>query len=237
MATISCQKLWTLTVGTPPSADAYWTLNEGNGFFQTLSDSTGNNRFLQAILNYNGSTPALFSNGALCTSAGPDLEMNGTIPYSQVGWSVWGWVKILSTGPVNDNTTKIIVLGNTNMAVMAIGSSIDPGNVHLTEAVLGNELYLNITAATWHFFHLFYSHSTQKVGLSFDNGVPSVLPSTTSDAGVTVLDFSLLFQINDPSVQVLYDEIGMIGSGVLNATQLAYLYNSGSGRTWPIVLP
>lgn len=227
-----------MTVTAPVTVSAYWTLNEGNGFFQTLADSTGNNRYLQAILNYNGSTPALFSNGALCTAGGPNLQMNSFIPYAETGWSVWGWVKILSTGPVSDDTAMVFVYGSgAYEAVLAIGSSTDPGNVHLTEHVLANELYLNITVGDWHFFHLFYDHAMQKIGVSFDNGAANYLPSTTSDSGQTGLDVNIGFDVNEPLLQVLYDEVGIIASQVLTPAQLTYLYNSGAGRTWPISLP
>lgn len=160
------------------------------------------------------------------------------IPYAGNGFSSWCWVKIVSSGTNYGGAPQFSIAETVFFQVaVQIGFSNGPGgkNVTLNCRNPSDTVDLFITEGAWHFVHMFYDHAQQKFGIQFDNGLKTML-SAVSDAGVSALGAAFYTSYSDPAT-VIYDEAGIVTSGMLTNAQLAYLYNGGYGRTWPIALP
>jgi len=92
---------------------------------------------------------------------------------------------------------------------------------------------------SWTFIHLFYDGTN--VGFSVNNG-----PEYTHYPGAVLVGMAFdsfrigVSQVSNSSttfVPVSIDEMAIRVQPRFTATQIAYLYNGGAGRTWPIVLP
>lgn len=230
-------KAYTITVPSPVSIAAYWTLNEvGNA---TRVDSVAGVQLLATGFNGAG-VPALYSNGVEfdLTSTGFQTfappQLGYTAPNS---WSVWGWFNILATGVNAGNGGPYILagIGTGGTLTLFAGSSTNSQPLTIYRNIIDN-IDIPCSLAAWHFFHLCYNGSTQQFGYSIDNAAvtyfPTVIALTNAATGGITLGQAFL----SPG-DVLYDEIGVITTSMLTPTQQAYLYNSAAGRTWPIVLP
>lgn len=238
MPTITCQKQFTLTVTAPSAIAAYWTLDEvGN---VTRVDSVAGIQLLAMLFNGLGA-PALIGNGVEfdTTSTGfqtfAPSELAYTAPNS---WSAWGWFKINATGPNGSfgGPMALFGIGTGGFITIFAGSSFNPQPLTIYRT-LADSVDLPCTLGTWHFFHLCYNGALQQYGYSIDNAAityfPTVIALTNAATGGVTLDNNFL----GPTGDVLYDEIGIITTAMLTPAQQTYLYNAGSGRTWPIVLP
>lgn len=96
------------------------------------------------------------------------------------------------------------------------------------------------TPGQFYFFNIFWDASDQKYGIQVNNGAISKSAATSSITDVSEGTFLIptLIWINGPSSQsvVRLDEYGFYGTH-LKTNQLDFIYNSGSGRTWPFTLP
>lgn len=104
----------------------------------------------------------------------------------------------------------------------------------------GSGYGVTVPVGAWLFVHLFYNATTKEAGYSFDNGAETIFGTgleTGAGFNTYLLDFSVIKTIASTTADVLVDEVLLITGQTLTAAQVAYLYNSGAGRTWPIVLP
>lgn len=240
MASTSCEKTWTLTVGSPVAIAAYWTLNEALGNVNRVDSVSG--LALAPLGVTDAGAPALFSNGLHYTGSfgGKGYQAFGaplayTAPKS---WSAWGWFKITAEGNADANGGPAFnfAIGTGGSISIAVGSITDPGPVHIFTA--SDQVYQACTLSDWHFFHLFYNGSNQKFGYSIDNAgiayLPTVIALASSPTGFVTTDMNWQpLSVGD----ILFDEVGVLTTDMLTPAQQAYLYNSGIGRTWPIALP
>lgn len=149
-------------------------------------------------------------------------------------FSVWGWFKIVGTGPgglFGPYTSYYVTVFYQLM--IEVGNTNNPGNVHIMSR--NNDDYFNVSIGAWHFFHLFHDATLNKSGYSIDNAAETLMannetwPNGNGSVLLTSGPGALL-----ANCDVIFDEIGIKMGAKLSSTQVSYLYNSGSGRTWPI---
>lgn len=246
---MQCSMQFELDVGT---ADFYyWTLDEV-GYGNRVDSVDG--LVLPAGAHIGGGSISLtsaagkFSNATRFENIFPvpgDLQQSvGTylgpylpeLAHSGTGFSLAFWIKINSFGTsvgfvdyFSNPQHGEILLQFTNAG--AFVRCIDDGGVHL------EDLPVALVAGTWYFFHLFHDATLNKMGYSINDGAEtyaSFVPVITASAGGMVT----LFQngAGTPN-DYLTDELIMRVDARLSAAQVTYLYNSGTGRTWPISLP
>lgn len=255
MSSIACQKTWTLMVtGVPgPMRFYYWTLDEPAGNYVDSVNSV----VLGANFNNPGTgsgevvgdrVAGLFGNAVRFHPRGMalgDLQMMagntvaGTaalaLPTPPLGFSMAGWLKIDALD-TNYGAAGYISTGNVGMF---LGFSTGAGVFfRWTDNTQQEDLVVPTpTLGTWFFFHLFYDSSSARFGYSIDNGAetlgtaaPVFVPSVFGDAYAWQGGFAT-------PCDYTADEFCLRLDDRLTLAQVAYLYNGGTGRTWPIVLP
>lgn len=240
MPTVACSKQYHLTVNSGLNPTAYYTLDSAELVTGDLIDSVaGLHMFKQAGVA-SPNVPALISNGlqrTLLLNTAYTTGLVAALAYPNTGgWSEFGWFKINSQGPVNVGSELVMSVGNGSIFI-DVGSTNNPQNVEVswTDAAFQSvQTYIPMTLGVWHFFHLYYDPVAHQVGISFDNGAPTLTGvgvSFTPNAA-NVWDFfgPLVFAGAD----VTWDEIGLKLDRKLTSAEQTYLYNAGAGRTWPL---
>lgn len=236
---ITCTKTWTISIGT--TASAYWTLDEPDPSVDRL-DSSGGGSTLFAGGVTNAGVPALIANGVYFegTAPGRGYATFGATPLDYAagnGLSLWGWFNLASAGPSDAiSGPSVDYNGFAQFSILiGVGSNSDPQPVTIKTG--SDQVFIaGVSLGAWHFFHLFYDPISQKLGYSLDNGAETLLP-TVVVPGSTTGTVTLGQHFNAPGGSVVFDEIGIVVTQKLTAAQVAYLYNAGAGRTWPISLP
>jgi hypothetical protein len=232
----ACQKQFTITVNSAiPTVDAYWTLDEAVG------DKIDKVQSVHIFDVDNDGVPALFNNGlARNTPHNANIQTNSDarIKFAGTGFSVFGWFKINATqGDGSTGPRLWYNIGAGRQIRMEYGNTFVSGNMHFDyndSNGLFNDLYFTVTLHAWHFLHMFYDHTVQKVGWSIDNGTETldgtgIFFSNTNPFGDLGSDGPANFTFD-----TTLDETGLKLSRKLTAGEVAYLYNNGAGRTWPL---
>lgn len=249
---VACSKDYTVSVN-PPGVYRYWTMEEA-GEVNRVDKYAGD--ILLPWINHLdfGSSPGLFNNAlhvyylnpvgalgaaGLLSSLSPNRNTWPQAGGNDNGFSVAGWVYVnaitakytyvvLNVGTPADLLFVVQMgLGTSSFFFYldALGSS---GNIPLAAPTLG----------TWIFFHLFFDKTTGKAGLSFNNGA-EVQYGAALVCGPTTryyLSIQTSFSLPTTASDALWDEVVVSINGKLRPSQLAYLYNGGVGRTWPLTL-
>lgn len=237
MSTIKCDQTYQVTIGSVP-VTAYWTLDEVPGT-TNRNDSVGFTPLVPTGVTEPG-VPGLISNGVEMSGAFGGGDYNGSsahITYTTGdSFSAWGWVRVNAIGPADaTGGPRFEVFFNffVRGIALAAGSSFDPTPFKIQTN--SDTAFVVLTLGAWHFFHLFYDATSQKLGYSFDNGAETLLPTVIVFPTLAPIIELQQHYVGAPGVTI-FDEIGLLINSKLTAAQVAYLYNGGAGRTWPISL-
>lgn len=254
-----CSRKYTIKVDVcAASLGAYWTMDESSGsrvdqVAGVALKDTGQPAPGTGIVGFNA-VAGLYSNclhfynkgatGSFQNLIGqpgfnepssdiPSLKVNGC------GYSMCGWLKIVSYGNTRGGFGFVIgppYLGWINNGITV---QFDSGSQFMAVNNYQNFLGLTFPAlGTWFFFHAFYNHTTHKYGFSVNNG-PAVTGFLSGDplpGYVTQVSFSQGGYLGSTN-EWMIDEFCLGVTDMFTPAQIAYLYNGGSGRTWPITLP
>lgn len=238
--TITCTKDYVLTVKHAFTVAAYWTLDSAQPVSGDLIDSVSGLHMFKQPGTASPNVPALISNGLERTLTFNTLYTTGQVAalaYPNTGgWSFFGWFRINGQAAINVGSEMNMGVGNGSLFI-DVGSTSNPGNVEVswTDPLFQSvQTYFNISTGQWHFFHLYYDPVAQQVGISFDNNAP-----TLTGAGVSfTVNATGLLDFFGPlivaGVDVTWDEVGVKLDRKLTLTEQSYLWNAGSGRTWPL---
>lgn len=240
MSTIACTKNYSIVVNPGLNLTAYYTLDSSQPVTGDLIDSVAGLHMFKQAGAASPNVPALISNGLQRTLALSTTYTTGQVAplhYPNTGgWSLFGWFKINSNGPVNVGSEITVGVGNGSL-FLDLGNTTNPQNLEVSWTDAGFQsvqTYLPISVGAWHFFHLYYDPVAQQVGISFDNGAPTL---TGVGVSFTVAATGLLNFFGPAAgsgVDAIWDEIGIKFDRKLTSAEQTYLYNSGAGRTWPL---
>lgn len=238
----ACVKTFIQQVKAPTNITAYWTMNEATDN-TNLADSVGGCDMHAGGGTTKGGVAAKYSLGQEFSfsrlNTGFDGTLGSNLDYTTGNsFGFWGWFKIIDVGGISSGLYGAFLsyyMSGGQQLLIEIGNSDNPANVHVMGA--SNDVYFNVTLGAWHFFYVFFDNALGKVGYSIDGAAAVMLanPETwPSQAGCVMLLEAGSIQAN---TDVIWDEVGIVVDRKLTAAQIAYLYNSGTGRTWPISLP
>lgn len=254
MPTISCQKLWTIDVGVHATLSAYWTLNEASGNrvdsvqgIQWIPQAPVGGPFTSLLSD----GAALFINGLRLTGSGgsgdgriftndePGLATTGT------GMSIAGWFRVNGTPAGGDVLPQLILSADTMLTSGNISLQLCSGYTNNNGIVGGSDVNSNsaslpfaFTTGIWNFFCIVYDSFAQVIRFQLNGGVQTSFGSGMQYPASTTGSLRLFCaSIFSSGMDVQYDEIAISVNGAFSSSQIAYLYNGGAGRSWPIVLP
>lgn len=233
-----CSKNFTLTLGAGLTATAYYTLNSADGSGNLIDSVASLPMFKQAGLA-SAYVPALISNGIERTDTLKTQYTTGLVaalPYPDTGgWSEWGWFKILGQGSASVGSELIFATFFSSIFI-DVGNTDNPGNVEVswTDSLFQSvQTYLTVSTGNWHFFHLYFDPVTQKIGISIDNGAPTL----TGTGVVWGVSAKSVWDFFGPSVSfgldIVWDEIGLKLDRKLTSAEQTALWNGGAGKTYP----
>ena len=168
---------------------------------------------------------------------------------SGVGLSLVFWIKLLSAEGVPNygirfctaNYIYLLFASRLSFSPTPPYLSLDYGyldgsNVFVSKTWVLDGL-ISLPFDTWNFVHLFFDGD--KVGISINNG-----PELTHDSGIPAratdrydVEVSGCYPGSGTVNYLLLDEMAFNAQSRFTSVEVAYLYNGGAGRTWPIVLP
>ena len=234
-----------VSASSAPTLDptlAWWTMDSGTA--NNELDSLNGTALATAYNPAWATTVAGKVNNALqfSCSAGvsvANVASDAALMSSGTGSTIVFWLNVTDDIPQGTNYVSLnyrFDQNATNYTTMIDRSGVAPNN--WTVYVNGTP-YITATSATgWHFFAITFDILTGTLGLDIDQAgmttqaaiIPTAGANTTGrvymgGSGGTVGSF--LMQVDEFAV---YNQ-------VLTNTQLNYLYNSGTGRTWPVTLP
>lgn len=250
----TCTQDFQIEVVAPPVVPRwyYWTLDEAGdvarvdsvagliltpgahmgGGFVSLTAAAG--KFSNAVRFQNISpVPGDFAQ-TVGPLVGPYLNQ---LAHDGTGFSLCFWIKVNSFGTSLGYVDYKSVVQHGEIALKFTGTfgayvtCMDDGEAH------SEDLTVVMIAGTWYFFHLFYNGTLNKMGYQIDNGAATYASFTPTITAATAGMVSLFQQGTGTPNDFLVDETIVRVDTMFTAAQLAYLYNAGAGRTWPITLP
>ena len=181
------------------------------------------------------------------------MGANGT------GWSVVFWFKILfwantafyGVGPTIEldfasnntptDTDCLIDIGFNNLNAFPVGGTPLPNLVSffINDSVGTDTIApaaFSPTLNQWNMLHVFFIKSTGTFGYSVNNGTNVTVNGIQCDAGPSgsLNMFQTWNGVSSDTIQMMTDEVAVKMSRILTPTEVTFLYNSGSGRTWPL---
>lgn len=235
---IACSKQYTMNVNIPIPVTAYWKMDEAAGSVPRI-DSVG-----VANLSPSGITdigvPGLISNAMRFDSVIGSQDYNTFPAFASLGhvigdsFSFFGWVKLDATGLANvfGGPGPFYTLDVGHFIRFRVGSSLSVTPWRIDS--FSDTVFVSLTLSTWHFFFFFWDAGLQQWGYSFDNGPQSLLPTVQPiGAYATGRVFVQNGWVGGPTGTVYFDEMGFVKTQKLSLSQLAFLYNGGTGRTYP----
>lgn len=228
----TCLKDYSIEVTSPAVVQLYWKLDSAMAAANTDS-VTGNVLTLNNFGAIVSGVPAKISNGlqitggAFCTC----FEVTQNALYLGTGWSLAGWARWSSAGTGNEGMQWIFCSAPSQNFTWIIGT----GEYHFpydgVSELTGNTPLL--PADAFHFVAFRYDPATGKLGYSFNGAAFVDLPG---NAGVMLVnpEPSPYFLVGNE--EVIWDEIGAFAFPMTDA-DVAYLFNAGSGRTYPFTFP
>lgn len=247
----TCTKDYVLTVNHALTVSAYWTLEE-TGSTSDRVDSANGIHLTPLFPLQTGETngTGIIGNGLACLQmdgssgfniSGPFIPQLATAGVN--GWSVFGWFKVVTWATTSWSVYPNLEYDGDNNIEAQL--QINPDGPNAAQFFIrdnnGNDYSpadFNPTLGTWYFFHIFFDPVQVKVGYSINNGsavyasgpAPSFIATTSGAFGFG----SWWGSANTALTGVIFDEVGLKLDRKLTAAEQTFLYNSGSGRTWPI---
>jgi hypothetical protein len=220
--------------GSFPLAWAYWKMEEGSG--SNRDDSSGNNRYLEEILDPVPNATGILGNAALFQIGDHDLSRSITTPdlTGDTHFTITFWFNIhrLSSG----DAEMYLAFGQSSgggkiEGTLGVGSGSDPGFLWLATNTRFVTTPTNLALDTWHFAALYYDGNALVLEID-DSEIDRDPNSGSGSSGITLagnlISMSGLFP--GSVIEVSIDEVGWWeGSNALSASQRSQLYNSGSG--------
>ena len=180
------------------------------------------------------------------------LGANGT------GWSLVFWFKILfwanaldyGVGPTVElgfasnnappDSSCFIEIGFNNLNAFPVGGTPVANMVSFfINDSIGTDTVapaaFSPTLNVWNMLHVFFVKSSGTFGYSVNNGANVSVTGIQCDAGPsgTLAMFQTWNGVSSDTIQMITDEFAIKMDRVFTPTELSFLYNSGSGRTWP----
>lgn len=179
--------------------------------------------------------------GFLQISMGIPATSINDLNHNAAGFSLCAWIKINAYGEVSGNGYGSIgYFGNGNNGIVRLFFKNGESVFLARDSVGVSENVPVVLPATgvWFFLHMFQDVAGGKMGIQFDNGAityASFAPNGIASTGGLVQTYQAGagWIPND----WIADEITVRLDKPFTPAQLAYLYNSGLGRTCPITLP
>lgn len=225
----------------PPAWDAWWTMDSGSKSHEI--DSVGGLDLALQMNPFFASTGsgkvnnALIFNGDSGTSVSSVYSGSG-LAFSGIGTTVVCWLNLSDVTASVLNYADFYYGFDQNGIEYFIGLErygSAPANWTLTmEAAT-----INIASATgWHFFAITFDANSGNVSFDIDRGVTTTQFAAIPGAGSNTAGYVNIGCSGNTGAKILMnvDEVA-IYNRVLTSGQLDYLYNSGTGRTWPVTLP
>lgn len=229
------------SVNILPSNFYYWTLDEASGNridsvagipLKYTSGVDTVNVFLSGDLAMIARGVHLFTTPGNSGSLGPRLDSN-PIPHSGsfAGFSLAFWFNMTSID-VNDH---ILYLTFDDLSSVQFQVGAAPAVRFQDSLGFVMSLGFGVALGSWRFVHIFYDRATLAGGFSFNNGLPATIGPLNYSSAIGSALISTIARTNGSAVY--FDEMALKHGSEFTAAQVTYLYNGGSGRTWPIVLP
>lgn len=239
-----CTKAFTLEIETVALAPiAWWTMEEAAGDRVDVIDGAlleevlvGTGTIGQAAGKINNAV-ALASNnggtGGLATDPAGDPKLATT----GIGVEVTGWLYISAAAA--DGSIAIYFDGalGTVMRLLYM-QSLGNWQFFCQGTTGGSEVVTQggpIVTGQWYFFRMFFNSDTGKFGFQIDAGAvnESVGNYTLSAQAVGAIQLPATTGSPGDDIAVRVDELALF-EPALTAEQLALIYNSGNGTTWPL---
>ena len=150
-------------------------------------------------------------------------------------WSATGWFKLNdSPGAQNTYIASKWDIGANDWALSANGS----GDVTFEfrdgtdSTIAAADSVTSVGTGTWYFFHAWHDPDGDEIGIRIDNGTKYTTANSQGGLGESAdLELARLQSSWSPSSDVDVDEF-VIHDRVLTDSEVDWLYNSGSGRTY-----
>lgn len=228
---MNCLKDYTIEVTSPLTAVLYWTLN---GPINSNHDEvTGDLIVYNNVSSFLSEVPAIQADGLDITGVGGfcTIQNQGpTLAYDGNGFSLAFWMRWGSAGTGNEG---IFYQWDTSGLPGFFSWLVGTGEYHFTHSggdTTGNTPLMSSDA--FHFVVFTYDPVTGQLRMSVDGAATSLI--STPGVVPPLADPNAYFLAGNEEVR--YDEVAVFPFP-LNAAQIAYLYNGGTGRTWPLSLP
>lgn len=205
--------------GFPDGAIAYWRLNDDGSGGLSLVDATGNGN---TLTNNNGvalGTGKINGGAGFDSSANNYLSISSTFDFSG-DFSISGWLK-----PIDGNFQWVFASNNSGgLALYSYLNTVSGTRIGLGDFVSASQ---PLTNNTW-------SH----VAIVRNSGTISLFINSTEDGSAFASDdFSGVFNIGADipdglGMTGMVDEVG-VWNRALSSGEIAALYNSGNGLTYP----
>jgi hypothetical protein len=248
---MNCIQPLTINISSSISILAYWTLDNAVPALNTDQVTGDPVQLLTVFGNVATAVPAIVSNGvqwggaaAFGNCQGIVFQQSNNIASNGSGISFAFWINMKSAvlGFIGANTALFSYYPNIGDLSSKLEWTGEP-------AAAGNG-DININASTfpfalpledgWHFCVVAVS-ATGDVSASIDGAALTALgnggPIVAAPAATAQWSFNIESVLTSGAgVFYLIDEAALF-AGALNNTQVAYLWNGGAGRSWPLVLP
>ena len=234
----------TITMSTPTAGVAgaatslvnYYTLNETSG---TRYDSTGA-ADLSAVNGTVSSVAGKLGNAAtLVVNTGSGISLaspltTGTLGALSSNCSISGWLKIGSL-PASTIKTFIIVRtinDNPHLTVTVSAAGVIGGQAYFNGIIATATTVTTMSLATWYFVALRWNASTGTLTVSVNAGT-NYTATTGGSAGDSSTQYSSQLFSGNEAIGATFDEVATFARE-LSAADITYLYNGGTGRTYPL---
>lgn len=200
---------------------AYWKLDEASG---TRVDSVAGAYSLTAT-NTPGSTAGKVGDAVdLVVGSSQYLSTSSTLTWSG-DWTVAGWFRLRTTGA---NRAAWSSLGSQNARVQ-FQNAVTRYRFFVSGASVDANTFGAVSTGVWNFVVCDYTNATTTGRISVNDGAfdsSSSMSPPTTNGGINVG----ANQVSAAFWDGAEDEIG-VWTRKLTATEITYLYNTGSGRS------
>ena len=244
----TCTKDYILTVNHGLTVNAYWTFSESG----SSSDRVDSVAALHLVPNAQTALtdePGRFTNGLGFLERGTFSNFITAIVAQLAntgpGFSIFFWFN------VSDWPSAANYAVNPFIEMTQLGSS--GFFIKWVPDGLGGQLVIQVnddnhnpfapapfrpTLGVWYFVHAFFDPVLTQVGYSINNGsnlYDPTLGATFAPFPNGRLQIGQTWSSGDTTTNAItIDELGFRLDRKLTPTEVAFLYNSGSGRTWPL---
>lgn len=230
-----------------PTWNAWWTMDTAsfdspNPFIHEIDSINGLDLALQLNSFFSTTGSGKVNNALIFTgSSGTSLFStcnNASLKFSSIGTTVVCWVKAVDDISKPDTTATLLYRFDQSGSNYNINVSRNGGGSDWV-LTLGAATINKAWAADWHFFAITFDAVTGNISFDIDRAATTTQFAVIPGAGANTYGFAFVAcsgGVSGGQITVFFDEFA-IYNRVLNSTQLDYLYNSGTGRTWPVTLP